>query len=146
MKMMHLSCQPIKPIRLISLMNKFKYSSVFFRNTQIIVFQKHNFIFISQGRLLENTLLYFTPPPTINFNTRYAISLSVFCMYVCALYLKQVRFFSVFQEPVSASLGQCSCPPPPDPLTPHENVCVGAVIPGDCRLLCLAFAFVLSSQ
>lgn len=64
-------------------------------------------------------------------------------MYVCALYLKQVRFFSVFQEPVFAFLGQCFCPPPPDPLSPREDVCVGAVIPGDlssfvsCPHLCV---------
>lgn len=62
MKMVHLSCQLIKPICLITFNEKTQIFFSFFRNTWIIVFQKHNFIFISQERLLKNKLFHILLP------------------------------------------------------------------------------------
>ena len=60
MKMVHLSCQLIKPICLITFNEKTQIFFSFFKNTWIIVFHNHNFIFISQERLLKNNLPCFT--------------------------------------------------------------------------------------
>ena len=63
-----------------------------------------------------------TKNPTRPSNSHYV---SAFGVCVCALHLEQIRVFSVLQEPVVASLGPCSCPPPPDSLTPMRTSVLG---------------------